>query len=46
VEDAAMVAGYVAITEAVVRFGALRRWAGVKAVELSAVSGEARAPAP
>ncbi len=46
VEDAAMVAGYIAITEAVIRFGALRRWAGVKAVELSAVSAEARAPAP
>ncbi|MEO8926962.1 MAG: CPBP family intramembrane glutamic endopeptidase [Caulobacteraceae bacterium] len=35
-EDLAMVAGYVAITEAVVRVALLRRWAGVSADEVAA----------
>jgi uncharacterized protein len=34
--DAAMVVSYIAITEAVVRFGPLRRWAGVGPEELAA----------
>jgi hypothetical protein len=34
-EDVAMAAGYIAITEAVVRLGPLRRWAGVKLKDIS-----------
>jgi membrane protease YdiL (CAAX protease family) len=39
-EDAAMVVGYIAITEAVVRLGALRRLAGVSREELSGPVGD------
>ncbi|MEO8813490.1 MAG: CPBP family intramembrane glutamic endopeptidase [Caulobacteraceae bacterium] len=35
VEDMALVAGYLAMTEAVVRIAALRRWAGVRPEEIS-----------
>jgi uncharacterized protein len=35
-EDLAMAVGYVAVTEAVVRVGFLRRWAGVRREEVSA----------
>ena len=35
-EDLAMAAGYIAITEAVARFGPLRRWAGVRPEDLTA----------
>ena len=38
-EDAVMVAGYVAIAEAVARIGPLRRWAGVRLGEIAQPAG-------
>lgn len=40
-EDAALVAGYVLITEVVARWPAMRRWAGVRLEDLSPVVGGA-----
>ncbi len=40
-EDLAMAAGYIAITEAVARFAPLRRWAGVRLEDLAAPAADA-----
>jgi len=44
-EDAALVAGYVVITEAVARMASLRRLAALEAIDISPISGGAVSPA-